>query len=108
MLFASDMACTRLSLVAQECRVDTPVFVLFPLSIGSAKQRPVGLIVLAISQLIGNARLPPTPEMIEMDDRACHWVYPILALWGQPHVVVPVYLYSKSKYVCHVSTSVHA
>ena len=71
-----------------------PVLVLLPGAISSAEQGAVDLVVLAVPQLIGYACFPPAPEVVEMDDTACTGVKPWRPLWGQPHVIVPVYLHA--------------
>mmetsp|Transcript_1729 Transcript_1729/g.5011 ORF Transcript_1729/g.5011 Transcript_1729/m.5011 type:complete len:300 (+) Transcript_1729:441-1340(+) len=59
-------------------------------SIGSAEQRPIGLLVHDIAQLICDTVQSPLSEVLEMDDRPLPNVHGFLLLLHQPHVVVPV------------------
>lgn len=71
-----------------------PVFVLFAPSISSAEQGAVDLTVLTVSQLVCHSGLPPSSEMVEMNDAASSGVKAWGPLLSQPHVVVPVYLHA--------------
>ena len=74
----------------------SPVLELLGAAQSSSDHSEVGLVVLAVPQLVRHPVQAPVPEVIEVDDAALlAGGLPRRALHDQAHVVVPVYLHSQ-------------